>query len=539
MTHHKKYLRCLLPTLPIILGALALVGWALDITSLKQGIASGVAMNPATAMGFILLGLEALRLHTRINNPLVSRIGQIAILLVILASAMKLGDLVLGTSFGIDQLLFAAHLDKYVGHPNRMAPNTALCFFLLGWAMLSMRRQSKLAIPTAQALTVIPALFALLAIVGYLYGTESFYGIGSYIPMALNTAIAFLFLSVAILFAHSHQGYMRVFTSGGPAGKIALILLPATLIIPFLVGWVTLAALNAKLIDPALDHALSVVVNVVIFFALSYFSIRTLFFSDLHRQKAEAEHKLAALKTQELKIAQLSEAHMISINKELDDFAYTAAHDLKEPLRGINNYAHFLMEDYAGQMEEGAQQYVNHIQRLSARLSTLIDCLLAYSRLGSAELAHASVDVDAIVDEVAEDLSRLWTKEGIALRRHGRLGTITGDAVRVGEVFQNLISNAAKYNDKPSKWIEVGCDQSSTPPVFYVRDNGIGIAPQHHENVFRIFKRLNDPNKYGGGTGAGLTIVKKIIERHGGHIWLESVPGEGAVFYFTLGGNTK
>ena len=514
---------------------LALVGWTLDIAPLRQGIASGVAMNPATAMGFLLLGLEALRLHARNNDSLVNKGGHLAIWVVIIASAMKLGDLVLGTSFDIDQLLFSAQLEKYLAHPNRMAPNTALCFFLLGWAMLFMRSRSKAAIPTAQALTAIPALFALLAIVGYIYGTVSFYGIGSFIPMAFNTAIAFLFLSVAILFANSHQGYMRVFTSGGPAGKIASILLPATLVVPFLVGWITLVALNAKLIDPALDHALSVVINIAIFFALSFFSIRTLFFSDLHRQKAEAEQKLAELKAEELKIAKINEAHMIAKNKELDDFTYIAAHDLKEPLRGIHNYASLLKEDYARQMDEGAQQYVNSIQRLAERLSSLIDSLLAYSRTGSTELAHAPVDVDAIVDKVAEDLSHLWTKEGIVLRRNGRLGGVTGDAIRIGEVFQNLISNAAKYNDKPSKWIEVGCDRNSAP-VFYVRDNGIGIAQQQHENVFRIFKRLNEPNKFGGGTGAGLTIVKKIIERHGGRIWLESVPGEGTVFYFTLGG---
>jgi diguanylate cyclase (GGDEF)-like protein/PAS domain S-box-containing protein len=308
MTPYKKYLRFLLPALPIILGALALVGWILNVAFLKQGIASGVAMNPATALGFILLGLEALRLHARIKNPLVGRIGQLAIWVVIIASAMKLGDLVLGTSFGIDQLLFAAQLDKYLAHPNRMAPNTALCFFLLGWATLFLRSRSKEAISTAQALAMIPALFIPLAIVGYIYGTESFYGLGSYIPMAFNTAIAFLFLIAAILFTYPHEGYMRVFNSGGAAAKIAPVLLPATLIVPFLVGWITLAALNAKLIDPALDHALSVVVNIAIFFALSYFSIRTLYFSDHQRQKAEAEQKLAELKAEELKIAKIKEA---------------------------------------------------------------------------------------------------------------------------------------------------------------------------------------------------------------------------------------
>ena len=252
----------------------------------------------------------------------------------------------------------------------------------------------------------------------------------------------------------------------------------------------------------------------------------------------EAMHRYRAKYAAELKEARHQEARVVALNKSLDEFTYIAAHDLKEPLRGIHNYASFLKEDYAPRLDETGRQYIDSIQRLSERLSTLIDSLMTYSRLGVTELVKAPVDVDGVVDAVAEDLDRLWTKEGIELRRIGHLGMVKGDAARIGEVFQNLLSNAAKYNDKPSKWIEVGCDRSSTPPVFYVRDNGIGIAPHHHENIFRIFKRLHEQNKYGGGTGAGLTIVKKIVERYGGRIWLESVPGEGTVFYFTFGEGT-
>ena len=224
-----------------------------------------------------------------------------------------------------------------------------------------------------------------------------------------------------------------------------------------------------------------------------------------------------------------------AINKELDEFTYIASHDLKEPLRGIHNYMSFLKEDHSEKLGKEARQYIDSTQRLAERMANLTDQLLAYSKLGKTELKKEPVNVDAIVDGVIEDLSSLRS-DGIELRRMGNLGTATGDAIRIGEVFQNLITNSAKYNDKPSKWVEVGRDDSDANPVFYVRDNGIGIKPQHQDRVFQIFKRLHEHNKFGSGTGAGLTIVKKIIERHGGRVWLDSVPDEGTTFYFTLAG---
>lgn len=282
-------IRFLFPTLTIILGLLALVGWNLNIDVLKRGIASSVAMNPATAIGFMLLGFEGLCWNVKNNNVFLNKAGQIAIGIVIIGSAMKLSDLDLGSSFAIDQRLFSSQLDKELGYFNRMAPNTAVCFLLLACAMQCMRSGLRNAIITAQMLTMIPSLIALLGIVGYLYGAKFLYGIGTLIPMAFNTAIAFLCLSTTILFYRTDEGFMRYFTSGGPAGKIAAILLPATLFVPFLLGWISLIAQRAGLIDSADDHAISMIMDVAVFFTLSYISVKTLFFSDLHRQKALAK----------------------------------------------------------------------------------------------------------------------------------------------------------------------------------------------------------------------------------------------------------
>ncbi len=222
-------------------------------------------------------------------------------------------------------------------------------------------------------------------------------------------------------------------------------------------------------------------------------------------------------------------------NKELDDFAYIASHDLKEPLRGIHNFSNFLIEDYSDKLDDEGRSKLETLMRLTRRMETLIDSLLQFSRLGRVDLAVDRVDLNETVAEILDSLAISLRQENIEVRLPRRLPAVRSDRVRVGEIFYNLIVNAMKYNDKPEKWIEIGWRENPAgPPVFYVRDNGIGIPEKHHDAVFRIFKRLHGRDKFGGGTGAGLTIVKKIVERHHGKIWLESSPDQGTAFYFTL-----
>ncbi|MHA0043864.1 ATP-binding protein [Deinococcus sp. PEB2-63] len=235
-------------------------------------------------------------------------------------------------------------------------------------------------------------------------------------------------------------------------------------------------------------------------------------------------------------------------NADLDAFAYIASHDLKEPLRGLHNYSVFLLEAYAQQLDEDGVAKLNTLVRLTQRMDDLIDSLLLYSRVGRVDLNVRDTDLNDVLADVLDILSARFEQAGAEVTR-GALPTLPVDRVRVGEVLNNLVSNAVKYNDKPPR-IEVG----ALPPgergdlivpegvpdqawVLFVRDNGIGIRDRHFENIFRIFKRLHGRDQYGGGTGAGLTIVKKIIERHGGQIWPVSAVGEGTTFYFTLQGD--
>lgn len=221
-------------------------------------------------------------------------------------------------------------------------------------------------------------------------------------------------------------------------------------------------------------------------------------------------------------------------NKALDEFAYIASHDLKEPLRGIHNYTSFLQEDYADRLDDQGRYYLERMHRLAERLTTLIDRLLRYSRLGSTALTITPVKMDRLVDDVVEDLLPSLREREVEVRRPGPLPTVACDEIWIGELIQNLITNAAKYNDKPEKWVEIGVEDRAGRQVFYVRDNGIGIPAQHQDTVFRIFKRLHEQEKFGGGSGAGLTIARKIVHRHGGNIWVESTEGEGCTICFTF-----
>jgi signal transduction histidine kinase len=230
-------------------------------------------------------------------------------------------------------------------------------------------------------------------------------------------------------------------------------------------------------------------------------------------------------------------------NRELDDFAYIASHDLKEPLRGIHNFSVFLLEDYGDKLDPDGRAKLETLPRLTRRMEALIDSLLQFSRVGRVDLAIDRVDLGEIVASVLESLSVSLAEQEVEVRLPRPLPTVRCDRARVGEIFRNLVANAVKYNDKAAKWVEIGYQDGGgpggapagrRPQVFYVRDNGIGIPRKHFGAIFRIFKRLHGRDQFGGGTGAGLTIVKKIVERHNGRVWIESTPGEGTTFYFTL-----
>lgn len=241
-------------------------------------------------------------------------------------------------------------------------------------------------------------------------------------------------------------------------------------------------------------------------------------------------------------------ADLTRSNEELDAFAYVASHDLKEPLRGIHRYAHQLLE--AAEAIDGEnRRRIENLMRLTVRMDSLLDSLLHFSRVGRMELELEDTDLNAVLEEALEMIGarRHESRCSIAIPR--RLPNLRCDPVRVREIYSNLLANALKYKRHVDASIVVGYlaqDEPAARPnapaesagqtIFFVRDDGIGIDRRHYEQVFRMFKRMHGRDDYGGGVGAGLTIVQKLVQRHGGRVWLDSELGFGTTFFFTLPG---
>jgi light-regulated signal transduction histidine kinase (bacteriophytochrome) len=220
-------------------------------------------------------------------------------------------------------------------------------------------------------------------------------------------------------------------------------------------------------------------------------------------------------------------------NKELEQFAYVASHDLQEPLRMVASYTQLLAKKYKDKLDAKADKYIGYAVEGSQRMQVLINNLLMLSRVNTRGVPFEPVDCNIVVETVIHGLGRI-IKQKHAQIEVGSLPTIMADSGQLSQLFQNLIGNGIKFHDGDDEPIvKVDARLEEAEWIFSIKDNGIGIDPQFFDRIFIIFQRLHSRESY-EGTGIGLAIAKKIVERHGGKIWIESEPGKGTTFYFSL-----
>lgn len=240
-------------------------------------------------------------------------------------------------------------------------------------------------------------------------------------------------------------------------------------------------------------------------------------------------HDISARKEAEARQARLIQ-ELESANEELKNFAYVVSHDLKAPLRAIGSLADWIAADQAEKLDDEGREHLRLLIQRARRMDALIDGILQYSRVGRVREAVVDVDLNPIVQEV---LAMLAPPPHIRVEVAPDLPVIHAERTRILQLFQNLVSNAIKYLDKPEGLIRIGCEDQGDVWKFFVGDNGPGIEPRHFKRIFQLFQTLAPKDRV-ESTGVGLALVKKIVELYGGRVWVESQPGAGSTFYFTL-----
>jgi signal transduction histidine kinase len=332
------------------------------------------------------------------------------------------------------------------------------------------------------------------------------------IPLALFA------LAGVVLFPRFHQRRPTIFSH-------ALIIMA----LPAVVAQLHMAFGSKQLFDTHFNiaHFLKMVTFLVPFAGVCFEQMRL---------QNQLEHEIQDRKDAEEALAARAE-DLTRSNLELERFAYVASHDLKEPLRMVASYVQLLERRYEHRLDDKGKEYISTAVDGANRMQTLIDDLLAYSKAGHGAERFKRHDLEDVVATVKTDLSVAIQSSGAQIR-HDPMPSLVVDPSLIGQLFQNLVANALKFRSADSPEVYLSAKEQESTWLFSVKDNGIGIDSEYREKVFQVFERLHTREKY-SGTGVGLSICKKIVERHGGSIWIESEPGEGTTFLFTLSKNIE
>ncbi len=502
----------------LTLCVVVLIGWQFDIIELRSLLVDAPQTTPITAVMLLTLSLVLIIYSRLLSGEIRPRwiwIGRA------LAGATVLVALWMGIAYifrlgpSIEIVLYPKLVERYGGaFPGRSSPQTIVSVFLLGLSVCLLPTSSQRVKQAALVFALLGMVIPWFALFGYVSTINPLYKL-DYSPetgISPLTLIGLLALGTGAIALQPNAGLLRLVATHSVGGRIVTRLLPFALIAPLFLGWLVSTGHDAGFLDAVNGFALSWGLTSVVFAALVVWQGVTLNqYETMLKQQADA----------------LRES-----NHDLQQFAYVVSHDLRAPVNNVGLFLQLLQQVYHSRLDKDGNEWITHSLTSIQHMQALIRNILAYSSVNASKRAFEPVALLDLLNEIKEILGTS-IQESSAEVICDALPTVTGDRVQLIQLLQNLVGNALKYRGDRTPRIHVSADRREGKWRISVQDNGIGIQPQYQERIFEVFERLHTQKKY-TGTGIGLATCRRIVERHGGEIWVESITNQGSTFYFTI-----
>jgi signal transduction histidine kinase len=527
----------------MVMCLLVLLGWQIEAPLLRSVLPGAPPTTPLTAV--ILLSLAAALWCARRALLADANTGWRWICWVVCAAVLGLCLWILiqyaaGLGPSLEVLLFSDEVLSFGGrYPGRPSPHTALTGLSLALGTSLTLLPASRAQRAAQTLILLGGLLPWMALFGYVSLSSPFYALPDSPSTGMSpiTASAYLVLVAGLLGLRPEHGLMALFRARSTGGQIVRLLLPTTIVGPMFMGWLSIYGRESGVFDSATGFAFTWGLSSLLLAGIAV-GVGFLFHHrDLERQQRAEEREAAeaAMRAREerfmIELERRAAALELS-NLELERFAYVVSHDLQTPLRSISGFLQLLQSRYQGQLDDKADDWIERAVDSTQHLKTLISNLLAYSRVDSEARPFEQIDLNAVLEQVVTLLNASIQQSGARLT-HDPLPTVMGDRSQLTQLLQNLVGNALKYHGPEAPEIHVLAQRRDQVWLLGVRDNGIGIDPAQFKHIFEVFGRLHTAQEY-PGVGIGLSVCRRVVFRHKGKIWVESKPGEGSTFYFTI-----